>query len=244
MSNFVFVVARSFFGCAVGTAVGRGGAGRCACTTISGSTSCARAAPANAAVMTNDNATRRKGAKNANLHGILCMSKCYNITLHFAAEVKPRLNRWAFACIVRRPGPRRLHIYPARIPHAVFHVPGLPAGLRDRPQCAVGRARQGRGLRRREENRSCRAARLAAGARHVLARPSGAGRLRPCQERCRPASPAPSRRNSRTTRRASTSSRSASRKTVAYLKTLDRQGDRRRRRPRDHLSARAEPRAR
>ena len=45
-------------GCGVGAAVGRGGAGRCASMTISGSTSCASAKPGNTPRTKNGNAAR------------------------------------------------------------------------------------------------------------------------------------------------------------------------------------------
>ena len=59
-SNFVFWAARVALlsSCGDGAAVGRGGAGRCACTTISGSTSCASAKPGNTPRSTNGNAAR------------------------------------------------------------------------------------------------------------------------------------------------------------------------------------------
>src|ERR1019366_1644214 len=134
---------------------------------------------------------------------------------------------------------RHLFILQGPYPHAVFNVSGFSAGLRDRSKCAVGRARQGRGIRCGEESRSRGAARLAPGARHVRARPPGAGRLRPGQERRRP----PGRRRAaeiRGHRNEPRPAQAAHRQDRDLYQDARCQGDRRLSRPRNHLPARAD----
>ena len=91
--------------------------------------------------------------------------------------------------------------------------------------------------RRKSTPRCC----SAAGSRPTCSRSPARCRSPATRPRtARRGSPASSRRNSRTTKRRLDQLKARIAKTVAFLKTLDAQGDRRLGRPRDHLSARPE----